>query len=330
VTRISELLEPLGARLLPSAMHPWMDPERELRLWPHEHDIIYKTFDRIFDCRGHGWANLQSTHINLPFANDDEFARLHAAIRLVLPLLPALAASSPFMDGRATRELDGRLEVYRHNSQRIPSVAGVVIPERIFSQAAYEQELLGGIYRDLAPHDREGVLRHEWVNARGAIARFDRMALEIRVLDIQECPSMDIAVAGAVSSVVRALVHERWSSGLEQQRWDEQTLADLLELVIRDADDALLENRPFVELFGYPEPGPVRVGDLWRYLVESTVSADPAYSEWRAPLEVILEQGCLARRIVRAAGAAPSRSKLRDVYARLASCLAEGEPFGAP
>ena len=47
-----------------------------------------RTFDRIFDCRGHGWSNLQSMHINLPFADDDEFGRLHAAIR-VLSAAPA-------------------------------------------------------------------------------------------------------------------------------------------------------------------------------------------------------------------------------------------------
>ena len=38
-------------------------------------------------------------HVNLPFADDAQFARLHAAIRLVLPLLPALAASSPIAEG---------------------------------------------------------------------------------------------------------------------------------------------------------------------------------------------------------------------------------------
>ena len=79
---------------------PWMDPERELRLWPHEHSDIYRAFDRIFGCRGHGWANLQSTHLNLPFRGDDEFVLLHDAVRLVLPLVPALAAASPVIDGR--------------------------------------------------------------------------------------------------------------------------------------------------------------------------------------------------------------------------------------
>jgi len=80
VGRIHELLEPLGACLLPTGMHPWFDPDREARLWPHEYGPVYRTFDRIFGCRGHGWSNLQSTHLNLPFDGDDEFGRLHAAI----------------------------------------------------------------------------------------------------------------------------------------------------------------------------------------------------------------------------------------------------------
>jgi carboxylate-amine ligase len=49
VAYINALLAPAEARLLPTAMHPWMDPFAELRLWPHENDVIYRTFDRIFD-----------------------------------------------------------------------------------------------------------------------------------------------------------------------------------------------------------------------------------------------------------------------------------------
>lgn len=89
IARIDALLAPMNARLLPTGMHPWMHPDRETRLWPHENNEIYRAYDRIFGCRGHGWGNLQSTHINLPFANDEEFGRLYAAIRLLLPLLPA-------------------------------------------------------------------------------------------------------------------------------------------------------------------------------------------------------------------------------------------------
>ena len=73
VARVNELLAPHGARLMPGAAHPWMNPDTETRLWPHDDDTIYRAYDRIFDCRGHGWSNLQSMHVNLPFADDDEF-----------------------------------------------------------------------------------------------------------------------------------------------------------------------------------------------------------------------------------------------------------------
>ncbi len=86
--------------------------------WPHEYSPVYEAYDRIFDCRGHGWANPQSVHLNLPLTGDDEFGRLRAAIRLLLPIMPALAASSPVIDGRLTGLMDSRLEVYRTNRRR--------------------------------------------------------------------------------------------------------------------------------------------------------------------------------------------------------------------
>ena len=52
-------------------------------------------------------------------------------------------------------------------------MTGAVVPEPIGSIGEYHERVLEPIYADLAPHDPEGVLRHEWVNARGAIARFD-------------------------------------------------------------------------------------------------------------------------------------------------------------
>jgi len=70
VRRIDEILAPHGARLMPTGMHPWMDPQRETHLWPHEYSPVYEAFDRIFSCKGHGWSNLQSAHLNLPFQGD--------------------------------------------------------------------------------------------------------------------------------------------------------------------------------------------------------------------------------------------------------------------
>lgn len=47
VARSEEILAPLGARLLPTAMHPWMDPARELDIWPHGGREIYAAFTRL-------------------------------------------------------------------------------------------------------------------------------------------------------------------------------------------------------------------------------------------------------------------------------------------
>ncbi|HEX7671586.1 MAG TPA: glutamate-cysteine ligase family protein, partial [Polyangiaceae bacterium] len=158
---MERLLEPHEGRLLPTAMHPTMDPLREARLWPHEYGEVYRAYDRMFGCKGHGFANLQSVHVNLPFSGDREFARLHAAVRLVLPILPALAASSPMVEGRTPGALDARLLAYRQNQRRVPSVTGSVIPERVSTRAEYEDRVLGVIARDISLLDTGGVLEAE-------------------------------------------------------------------------------------------------------------------------------------------------------------------------
>ncbi|MCZ7598158.1 MAG: glutamate-cysteine ligase family protein [Gammaproteobacteria bacterium] len=183
VDEVNAVLTGMGARLMPGPMHPWMDPHTETRLWPHDYNPIYEAYNRIFDCRGHGWSNLQSMHVNLPFAGEDEFVRLHAAIRAALPILPMLAAGSPYCDGRASGALDHRMQVYRGNAARIPSIAGHVVPEAVTGIDAYHELILAPMYADIAPHDPDGILQEEWLNSRGAIARFDRNAIEIRVLD---------------------------------------------------------------------------------------------------------------------------------------------------
>jgi gamma-glutamyl:cysteine ligase YbdK (ATP-grasp superfamily) len=322
--RINGLLAPLGGRLMPSAMHPWMDPFCETRLWPHDDGAIYANYDRIFGCLGHGWANLQSGHLNLPFAGDEEFARLHAAVRLLLPILPALAASSPVMDGKLTGRLDSRLEVYRLNQQRVPSVTGRVIPEPVFSRADYEEKILWTIYRDIAPHDPEGILQYEWLNSRGAIARFDRDTIEIRLLDVQECPAADLAIAALIVAVLKALTAERWGSLAEQQGWEVAPLEAILLAAIRDGDEARIDHRRYLAAFGFAGER-ASAGELWRSLAQRLL---PPAEEFRGPLAVILEQGPLARRLLRALGEAPSPGRIRDVYGELCACLEQGRLFG--
>lgn len=73
VNILNNRLKNFDAILLSTSMHPFMDVEKETVLWQDDNKEIYEAHDRIFCCKGHGWSNLQSVHINLPFFDDDEF-----------------------------------------------------------------------------------------------------------------------------------------------------------------------------------------------------------------------------------------------------------------
>lgn len=316
----------LGVCLLPAAMHPWMDPSVETRLWPHEYSRVYEAFDRIFGCSGHGWSNLQSAHLNLPFADDEELAALHTAIRLVLPLIPALAASSPFQEDQVTGYVDTRLEHYRRNSRRIPSVAGMVVPEPITSEAQYRSRILEPIWADLAPHDPAGVLRDEFANARGAIARFERGAIEIRVVDVQETPRADLAILAAIVAVLKELCAERHAPRAAQLAVETEALAAALWRAGRDGERAELGLVPgWRQALGLPESA-ATTAEAWRVLIERqfrTGALDDG--AWGPTLETILSRGPLARRMLEAVGTDPSHRDLERVARRLSECLLAGE-----
>jgi len=318
--KINATLSEIDARLMPTAMHPWMDPHTEARLWPHDYNAVYQAFNQIFDCRGHGWSNLQSMHINLPFSGDEEFGRLHAAIRFILPLLPALAASSPIVEGKATGLADNRLEFYRFNCRNVPSVTGRVIPEKVYSKGSYEGVLLQKLYHDIAPHDPDRILREEWLNARGAIARFDRDAIEIRVIDIQECPAADLAIARLVAETLRGLTEERWGSLDDLMEWDVDPLADQFERALREGEHTVVADQDYLRALGMTAKS-ATASEVWAHLAEATGLADDR------SLRTIIDQGTLSSRIVRRVGTSPDRQRLRDVYAELCDCLDANRMF---
>jgi hypothetical protein len=183
------------------------------------------------------------------------------------------------------------------------------------------------MYDEIAPHDPAGVLRHEWLNSRGAIPRFDRDALEIRLIDVQECPLADLSIAAAAVTVIHWLYAERSASLADQQAQQTSLLAGVLRTTIREADEAIVDNVPYLRALGI---GATRcsAGDAWRVLLDASAhDAALAGAWWRPALDMILAQGPLARRIVRATGKHPSRRRLHDVYARLCDCLRDGRMF---
>jgi len=337
VGEVNRILGEMNGILLPTSMHPWMDPHRETVLWPHDFSPVYQAYDRIFGCQGHGWSNLQSVHLNLPFRDEEEFGRLHAAVRLILPLIPGAAASSPIVEGRPTGFLDSRMEFYRHNSRRVPSVTGGVIPEPVFTPREYEETILKEMYREVAPLDPEGILQDEFLNSRGAIPRFGRGSIEIRVMDIQEHPGADLALVALVVGALQLLATETLSALDRQKAQGSEGLVQVFLDAVRRGEGAMITDEEYLKTLGFPADR-AEVREVWWHLLEQSRAqrylTDPEQS---LEAETLLTRGTLATRILDALGVrergtgnpgspVPPQA-LAEVYRELAASLRTGSLF---
>lgn len=327
IERINALLGTWNAMLMPSAAHPFMNPQTETKLWPHDNNEVYAIYNTIFDCRGHGWSNLQSTHLNLPFYDDEEFAKLHAAIRMILPILPGLCASSPILDGKFTGSLDMRMNYYKTNQSRLPSITGKVIPEAVFSKRNYINTIYEKIKADIKPFDPKDELNPIWVNSRGAIPRFDRGSIEIRIMDIQECPSADLSIVKLVVEAIKCFVSEKFLDIESQMKWKTETLAQMLDQTTEKAQDVVIENEEYLKVFGYPDKK-TTVRELWQHIFQRLIRiGTDSLGNTNHEIEVILKEGTLAQRILRALGKDHSKQNIASVYRLLCGCLAQNKMF---
>jgi len=324
IKSINANLSRWNAMLLPSGAHPFMEPERESKLWPHDNHEVYAIYDKIFDCKGHGWSNLQSTHLNLPFYDDEEFARLHAAVRLVLPILPALCGSTPILNRRFTGSFDTRLKYYKTNQVKIPSITGRVIPEAVFSRRNYLQTIYERIKTDIAPYDPKQILNPIWVNSRGAIARFDRGSLEIRIMDCQECPAADIAILTVVIETVKALVKGKFLNHESQMSWKTEPLVSILDKCIEKGMDAVIDHAEYLNVFNITSPK-ISAREVWQHILQQLNAGNLIAG--KPVLDTILNKGNLAQRIVKAMHEDYSQDNLVRVYRQLAECLQENKVF---
>lgn len=322
IKEINNLLHSHNAMLMPTAMHPLLRPADGIALWPHGYNKVYARYDAIFNTKGHGWSNVQSTHINLPFHGDEEFARLHAAIRLVLPLIPALAAASPLVEGKITHARCNRLVAYKQNQAVIPCIAGLLIPEKAYSKADYQQQILDPMYKAIAPYDTDKLLQHEWLNSRAAIARFDRNAIEIRIMDNQECPLADLSIIAFIVALIRDLVNERYIDFQSQADFDTQKLSYLLEKTIIDAEQAIISDQEYLSVFG-AEGEEITARDLLLHISEST----EVESLYQKSLIFIIKNGSLSTRLLKAIDGDYSEAHIKEVYAELSKCLANNQLF---
>ena len=323
IKQINKLLESMDSKLLAGACHPLMDTLVETKLWPHDHNEIYNLYNRIFDCRGHGWSNVQSMHINLPFANDQEFEKLHAAVRILLPIIPGLAASSPVLDGHFTGYKDSRMHYYKTNQKEIPHMTGKVIPEQVFNKKEYHEKIFDPINKAIKKYDTQQILDHHFLNSRGAISRFDRNAIEIRVIDIQETPSADIAIAAFIVEALRLLVSEELVSLEDQKAWHEDDLFAIFNDVIKDAENTLITNKRYLAIFDIEKDADVR--NIWKNIYKRV--GNKLSNNHQNHIEFLLQNGSLSSRILKSLRGDFSETNIKRTYLKIAESLQSDRMF---
>ena len=331
VSRFSAVLRSqFGARLLPTGMHPWLDP-RKAKLWTRSNARIYQTYARLFDVHSHGWMNVHATHLNLPLGTQEEAVAMYNASALLIPYLPALAASSPMYDGELQPAVDNRLAWILEHQARIPESMGALVPEYVESLGDYRKRILGTMYQALDRLPETGVLRHEFFNARGAVFKFSRRSMEVRVLDTQECVKLDIAIAVFVRAALRYLTHRAMAGKLHFPP-HEELVADFRE-VIREGTGARVAAPHLGKGFDRSDDGKISVRLVLRSFLghaRKVVRRDDAH--YLDLVEGMIESGSLSERIrshllLSVNAEEQFTEAARRVYIELADCLEANEPW---
>jgi gamma-glutamyl:cysteine ligase YbdK (ATP-grasp superfamily) len=315
VTTLSSFLDRYNAFLLGTGMHPLLKLN-ETGVWSHRHKKIYVEYGKIFNLKQHGWLNIQSFHLNLPYSNEEDGVELHNVLAGLCAYLPAISASSPIYEGKTGPYVDNRLWFYKTNQVEVASIVGDVVPEYTASFNQYKKEVIGKYSQDLA---RAGagktLLFKEWVNSRGVIFRFDRAALEVRVLDEQECIKSDVALSCFIRAAMRGLIANQ-----------EELLSH--DILASDFNSAISEGLNGMVL--HPKGKTVR--DICRYLLKiASENADENEKQYLWLVRKRIESGSLSElireRVIRKAQKTDFAEAVRSVYSTLIKCLVDNQPY---
>lgn len=178
---------------------------------------------------------------------------------------------------------------------------------------------------DIAPYDPEHLLNHFFLNSRGAIARFDRGAVEIRLVDIQECPDADIAIAEWEVAILKGLAEGEFANDSQIRALDTDALAKILLSTTHSAEKTIISDRDYLKIWGV-EASEITAGELIQKITDRVKNKISSHSQ--ALLTSMFKRGTLASALVKAVGADPDRDDFVYEYGKLAKCLAENRLYG--
>lgn len=320
--RFSDLLNNLNAILLPGAMHPFLDPTQSVELWHEQQAEIFEKYDEIFNVRRHGCANIQSCRLLLPYYDDAEFSRLHNLIRLILPMIPALAAGSPIYESKVHSCADCRLKFYNTFHEKFPEIAADIIPETVFGVDYYENKFLQPIRQAVHCEDTKDVLPAEWLNARGVVPRFEKQFLEIRLIDTQESMFANCAVALLILETIK-YIYQNQEIYENIVQFPTAILKQIYLDSVEQGENIVIRNHNYLLFFNI-HAAQLSGKEFWQALIERTQISNQ-YPEYEPFFRLYQREGSLSSRLLKkfdlSKGETISQVKLKKICKELARCL---------
>jgi len=303
------------AQLLGTGMHPLLRLG-DAKVWSHRDRKIYEALSRIFNFYQHGWLNIQAFQLNLSYGKEKEAIQLHNALVNLLPYVPAISASSPVYESKISEYSDSRLHFYQINQKEIPSMTGNIIPEYVNSFKEYRQITINNYTEELQKLNApECLLNKEWLNSRGAVFRFDRKAIEIRIMDEQECIKADVALSCFIRASLRGMLFQR------EPYLPHEILIQDLNSVIKDGLEAKVQH-----------PKGPKARDVCKYYFR--IALENASVEEKTYLPIVgkrIEEdslsGLIRRDIMKKAQKTDLGEAILSIYLKLTENLRENEVY---
>jgi carboxylate-amine ligase len=181
--RLFALSESQGAMLAATGTHPWAD-YREQKIIDTEH---YRRVER--DLKYVAWRNNTfSLHVHVGIRDIDRAVRICDRLRGLLPVLLAISANSPFLDGRDSGLHSARTQSFTRNFPRCG------IPEVFGSWEAYRT------YLEFLLRTRSIVeFTQVWWSVR---PHLDFGTVEVRICDAQAGAQESEALASLIAACV--------------------------------------------------------------------------------------------------------------------------------
>ena len=303
ITIINKHLNKFNAFLLPSAVNPFTSVYYEV-FKTYNSEIPENSSTEFECCSGVHFMNLI-----LKFEDENQFYRLFSAVRLILPIIPALTSGSPLLRSRYNGILDNGLDLVKSNRDGRSGSNVRIIPESVKNRKEYESGSIAEIYKS-----EKSNMGNDNYN-RTVTVDFERGRLSLKVFNMQESPHVDFALARFITYVLELLVNCRCGAH-NQASVSTEELSNLLDEVIEKGLTAISYNEDYLKLLSINRQEKLSAWGIWMILSKKV--RDYAGVKF-PPVENILKTGSLSERILKQT----DKKTVFEVYKDLACCLEE-------